>query len=99
MTFRLNNLGYNLPDLARRLGYRPLGTTDRGELNCVRPLGGDYPRFHIYLQTDRAVLIFNLHLDQKRPSYAGTAAHAGDYDSETVRGEAERIKEIIYRLN
>jgi len=40
-------------------------------------------------------LIFNLHLDQKRPIYKGAPAHAGEYDSEVVKKEAERIKQIL----
>ncbi|MBI4085455.1 MAG: hypothetical protein HY432_03060 [Candidatus Liptonbacteria bacterium] len=97
MTFRLNNLNYNLPKLAREIGYKPLRYTSEGELNCVRPLGGAYPRFHIYVKEEKGVLIFSLHLDQKKPSYEGTRAHGGDYDSDTVKDEAERIKEIIFR--
>ncbi|MBI5220329.1 MAG: hypothetical protein HY978_00640 [Candidatus Liptonbacteria bacterium] len=99
MTFRLNNLGYNLPDLARRLGYKPIATTPGGELNCVRPLSGPYPRFHVYLKADPKLLTFNIHLDQKKPSYEGATAHSGDYDSSVVQGEAERIKELIMRYS
>lgn len=98
MTFRVNDLNYNLPAFVRQFGYHAIATTERGELNCVRPLQGkDYPRFHIYLSTDKTVLTFNIHLDQKKPSYEGTVAHGGDYESETVRDEAERIKEIVYK--
>ncbi len=98
MTFRLNNLNYNIPSLMREIGYKPLKYTQEGELNCVRTLAGhDYPRFHIYLREDKNILTFNIHLDQKKPSYDGTAAHGGEYDSETVKDEVERIKEIIYR--
>jgi len=97
MTLRVNNLNYNIPDLMRRLGYKPLAYTPAGELNCVRPLGGDYPRFHIYLKADPSIIVLNLHLDQKKSSYQGTHAHGGDYDGETVREEMDRIKEIIYR--
>ena len=96
MTFKINNLNYNLPDLARRLGYRPIGYTPQNELNCVRPLGGDYPRFHIYLKEEPKVVIFNIHLDQKKPSYEGTPAHGGDYEGETVKQEVEWIKKTIY---
>jgi len=96
MTFRVNNLGYNLTDLARRLGYRPLGYTPAGELNCVRPMGAAYPRFHIYLKADPEVLTFNIHLDQKKPSYEGSHAHGGDYESDTIKDEIHRVKEIIY---
>src|SRR4051812_20761710 len=99
MTFRLNNLNYNIGALARRIGYRPLKYTAEGELNCVRPLGGDYPRFHIYLKADKEILIFNIHLDQKKPSYEGSHAHGGDYDSEVVKQEIDRIKNIIFELS
>lgn len=91
MTFRINNLDYNVPQLMRKLGYRPLDRTPAGELNCVRLLGGDYPRFHIYLRESLNVITMNIHLDQKKPSYEGAHAHAGDYDSETVREEIDRI--------
>ena len=98
MTFRINNLQYNITELVRRFGYRPLAVTEKGELNCVRPLQGqNYPRFHIYLVETPEVLTFNIHLDQKKPSYEGATAHGGDYESETVRDEVERIKEIVYR--
>ena len=98
MTFRLNNLNYNVVNLMREIGYHPLKYTEEGELNCVRTLAGhDYPRFHIYLKEDPKILTFNIHLDQKKPSYEGTAAHGGDYDSGTVRDEVERIKDIVFR--
>jgi hypothetical protein len=96
MTFRINNFGYNVTDLVRKFGYRPLRYTPAGELNCVRPLGGDYPRFHIYLKENPKAITLNLHLDQKKPSYEGTHAHGGDYDSETVRAEVDRILECLH---
>jgi hypothetical protein len=91
MTLRINNFDYNILQLMRRLGYQPLRRTADGELSCVRRLGGDYPRFHIYLKEDPKTIVINIHLDQKKPSYEGTHAHGGDYDSETIRGEADRI--------
>lgn len=98
MTFHINNLKYNLTEFVRRLGYHPIARTERGELNCVRPLQGqNYPRFHMYLVETPEVLTFNIHLDQKKPSYEGSTAHGGDYEGEVVRDEVERIKEIIYR--
>lgn len=95
MTFKLNNLNYNLPDLMRSAGYKPIGYTERNELNCVRPLGGNYPRFHAYVKEEPGVLVFNIHLDQKKPSYEGATAHSGDYESATVKEEADRIREFI----
>ncbi|MBI2075352.1 MAG: hypothetical protein HYT82_01635 [Candidatus Harrisonbacteria bacterium] len=96
MTFKILDMKENLVSMVRQLGYRPLGYTPEGELNCVRPLGADYPRLHLYIRkTLLEGYIFNLHLDQKRPSYGGETAHSGDYDGEVVQGEAARIKEII----
>lgn len=99
MVLRLNNFDYKLEEFARRIGYRPLGYTDRKELNCVRPMGAAYPRFHVYMTSDAKVVTLNLHLDQKKISYEGVTAHSGDYESETVRDEAERIKEIVFRMS
>ena len=97
MTFRFNNLNYNLTDLSRRFGYHVIAETDRGELNCVRPLQGqNYPRFHIYMSETKEIVTLNIHLDQKKPVYDGQTAHSGDYDSEVVKEEMERIKNILW---
>jgi len=95
MTFKLYKNKRNAYDVIRRLGYIPIGTTPEGEMNCVRPLGGDYPRFHIYLKEDAEIFHFTLHLDQKKPVYKGTAAHSGEYDSDVVKDEASRIRGIL----
>ena len=100
MTFRIYKHKRNMADIARRTGYKPREYTPQGELNCVRPIHGDYPRFHIYMKEDHSdgkeVLVFNLHLDQKKPSYEGATAHSGDYESDVVKEEAERIKNILF---
>ncbi len=36
----------------------------------------------------------SLHLDAKKPSYEGTAAHGGEYQGELVEKEMERIMKI-----
>jgi len=54
-----------------------------------------YPRFHLYLKIENGNLIFDLHLDQKRPIYKGTTAHSGEYSGEIVGKEAKRIKQIF----
>ncbi len=96
MVFQIqNNTRENINTVVRRLGYKPLGYTDKGELNCVRPIAGDYPRFHIYLKEDQNTIRFSLHLDQKRPSYNGSTAHSGDYDSDIVKQEAQRIQAML----
>lgn len=81
---------------ARRVGYKVLGTTDRGETNMARSISrGDYPRFHIYAKEEGENIIVNLHLDQKKPSYEGSSAHSGEYDGDLVEREAERIKKQL----
>lgn len=95
MTFKIGKIEKNILGMARDIGYKPILTTDRGEINCVRPLGRDYPRFHLYIKETPEGLIFNLHLDQRRPVYQGATAHGGDYEGAVVEQEAERIQKIL----
>ena len=94
MTFTIANSEYSIQDFMRRVGYKPIGVSPEGQLNCVRPLGADYPRFHAYVRETKTGFEFNLHLDQKRPSYEGAHAHSGEYDGETVTSERLRILEL-----
>jgi hypothetical protein len=97
MKFSIKNPKENIISLMRKVGYYFL-EQEKGDLSFVKPLErSGYPRFHIYLEIDEKIneIIFNLHLDQKRPIYRGAPAHAGEYDGELVEKEAERIKQII----
>lgn len=89
----------NITTLSRKIGYRYLGKDEKTkEINLIRPLErGGYPRFHLFLKIDaeNQELIFNLHLDQKRPIYKGAPAHAADYEGGAVEREAERIRGIL----
>ncbi len=87
----------------RKIGYHFQGEEkEKEEFIFTRPPKG-YPRFHIYLKIDDSTdspqeiknLIFNLHLDQKKPIYKGTTAHSGEYEGELVEKETERIKQIL----
>lgn len=80
----------------RHAGYGFIYDRRSGQESCVRRLGGSfYPRFHMYIEENNEQIIFNLHLDQKQPSYAGAHAHNAEYDGEAVAGEIERIKNFI----
>ena len=104
MKFVINNpKRENIYNLLRGIGYHFLDKDEKtGELNFTRPMRG-FPRFHIYLKIDGSTgsprgdedLIFNLHLDQKKPSYKGATAHSGEYDGATIEQEAERIKKEL----
>ncbi len=85
----------NIYVLMRKVGYHFQGKNEeKSEMIFLRPAKG-YPRFHIYLKVDSNNLIFNLHLDQKRPSYKGTTAHSGEYRGKIVEQEITRIKQIL----
>jgi len=90
MRFEVKNPGGSILTLLRKAGYHSLRDS------FVRPFGrSGYPRFHLYISQEKEVLVFNLHLDQKKPVYKGTSAHSGEYDSPIVLKEAERIKKTI----
>jgi len=100
MKFTLGKPKDNIVTLARALGYIPLKVFGE-EFDLVRPLSGrGYPRFHLYVGKDKIKneLLFNLHLDQKKPSYKGSSAHSGEYEGELIENEAGRIKKIIENL-
>jgi len=81
----------------RRLGYSPDRHRTQSQLSFSRRIGSyTYPRFHIYLhKDDSSELVLNLHLDMKKPSYQGMAAHSGEYSGSTVEAEAVRVKSYV----
>ena len=85
----------NLYNPMRKIGYHfQEEDKEKEEFIFVRPPRG-YPRFHLFVKFEKENLIFNLHLDQKRPIYKGAPAHAGEYEGEIVEKEAERIKQVL----
>ncbi len=99
MTFTIKNTNETVASLARRIGYRLMGI-EENEYSIVKQLDrNNYPRFHIYIKKNEEnnEFVFNLHLDQKQPSYEGSGAHAhsGEYEGEIIEREAERIKREI----
>ena len=91
-------LGMTPEQFLRRAGYGYIQDRRTGQDSFVRRLGGNfYPRFHVYPSHMGENVVFNLHLDQKRPSYAGAHAHNGEYEGELVQKEMERLKELIIK--
>ena len=86
------------PDyLLRKAGYTPHHDRKTGNSSYVRRMTADfYPRFHLYVEETDKVVTFNLHLDQKRASYSGTSAHAGEYEGTTVENEMARVKQAFH---
>lgn len=82
-----NNLNKNIINLMRKIGYYHL-PEKTSQLSFIRPLErSGYPRFHIYLNLDEKnkEIIFNLHLDQKRPVYKRAPAHSGEMIKQTLK--------------
>lgn len=91
-----NKLSMASDRFLRRAGYGYIRDRRSGQESYVRRLGvGFYPRMHIYFEEQGDKVAFNLHLDQKQPSYAGASAHNADYDGEVVAREIERLKNLI----
>lgn len=86
--------------LLRKSGYAPYHDKVTGKSSYTRKLRREfYPRFHLYvIETDK-VVTFDLHLDQKKPSYSGTSAHAGEYDGAIVENEIARLKQALHRAS
>lgn len=91
-----SQISLNPEQFLRRVGYGYIRDRRTGSESFVRRLGqGFYPRLHMYIKKDDDKIIFNLHLDQKQPSYAGVPAHNAEYDGEVVGTEIERLKGLI----
>lgn len=97
MKIIIKNIEENPASALRRCGYHFERThLETGEVSAARSFGpGGFPRFHCYAKTIQNGIEVNLHLDQKRPSYKGTSAHAGEYGGELIKQEAERIQAIL----
>jgi len=95
MRFSVKKQKDNITNLMRKVGYYLL-KEEKDESSFVRPLERTgFPRFHLYIKESNEDLIFNLHIDQKKPIYKGAPAHAGEYEGKVVETEAERIKQIL----
>ncbi len=76
-----------------RCGYAKIIDRRMGKTSFAKRIHRDfYPRFHVYIKIEGETIIFDLHLDQKRPIYEGVTAHSGEYDGEVVEREGERIR-------
>ena len=98
---KLDRLGDNPETWLRRAGYAMLPVNKDGVVSFSRRFSRDfYPRFHIYyklMQDKNGVkyVVFNLHIDQKKPGYKGVNRHNAEYDGVVVENEASRLKSYL----
>ena len=96
LTIDKNQIGMNPEQFLRRAGYGYIRDRRSGSESFVRRLGsGLYPRLHMYVEERGGQIVFNLHLDQKQPSYAGVRMHNAEHGGEVVESEVERLKQLI----
>ena len=96
ITVDKNKFNINAEQFLRRNGYAFIVDRRRGKESFVRRMGsGHYPRFHVYIKREENKIIFDLHLDQKQASYAGSHMHNAEYDGVRVEGEISRLKSLI----
>ena len=97
MRLILPKLNIAAKNFLRQCGYAEISNPHKNnEISYARSLdpGRFSPRFHIYTEETGHGMQINLHLDAKKPSYEGTAAHSGEYEGPAVEQEAGRIKQI-----
>lgn len=84
-------------ELLRKAGYYPFTDPITKEESFILRLGRDqYPRMHLYVEQEGLDWSFNLHLDQKKASYAGSSRHSGEYEGPVVEREMTRICKWIF---
>ncbi|MFA5945535.1 MAG: hypothetical protein WC802_01320 [Patescibacteria group bacterium] len=87
-----NNLVPNPLTVLRKAGYSPFRDPQTGDESFIIRLTSEfYPRFHLYVEHSGSSVSFNLHLDQKKPSYGEGHAHGGEYEGSTIEREMGRI--------
>ena len=91
-----------LPDHARNL-LRRMGYGEQrayhGQISYVRRMGGgQFPRFHAYVEDQQGGMQVNLHLDQKPHSLGSGAVHGGEYEGTLVEAEMARMAQFIQSL-
>jgi len=81
--------------LMRRCGYQPNFYNNNQSFLRKLTTSQFYPRFHLFLERKDKKICFNLHLDQKKPSYKGQKAHSGEGGGQLLNDEAERIINLL----
>lgn len=91
------NFRDNPQNFMRRAGYAVFNDPNTSRASYTKRLARDYyPRFHVYIEEDKDNRqSIDLHLDQKKSSYAGAHAHNAEYEGGRVEEEGRRLEGLI----
>lgn len=80
----------------RTAGYTPYSNRE-GDESFVRRAagGGEFPRFHVYVEESKTPMTLSIHIDQKGHTYEGSKAHSGEYFGQAIADELARISAAI----
>lgn len=82
--------------ILRRAGYSAfIDPNTKEESFVLRLTAAFYPRFHVYVDDRHDKVTFDLHLDQKQPTYGSGAMHSGEYEGPTVEREIKRLESWV----
>lgn len=95
LRFTKEQIGGNATVFIRRCGYGEYYDKRLKKVSYMKRarIQDMFPRFHVYIEERGDEIVYDLHLDQKRPSYTGTSMHAGEYEGTAVEKEAGRIRQ------
>ena len=97
--FLEKKINQNIKVLMNRVGYHQHCDRRNNKVSYIRRLGSlNYPRFHVYIDQHGERTSFNLHLDEKKPSYGVGHRHSGQYNTEFVKKELIRIQSYFSYL-
>ena len=97
MRFTIPKLSITPQYFLRKCGYIEIQNPHKDfEVSYARSLdpGRFYPRLHVYIEPAVDSTGISIHLDAKKPSYQGSSAHSGEYDSPIVKEEAIRMQNL-----
>lgn len=97
--FEREKIGNNPVTFIRRCGYGEYFDRRMRKVSYMKRarMTDMFPRFHVYVENEGDYVVFDLHLDQKRPSYGNETMHSGEYEGGAVEREAMRIKSLAQK--
>ena len=91
---QINN--FDAAEFLLRNGYARIFDRLSNKESFVRRMGSYfYPRFHVYVMQNNDGVTLDMHIDQKKTSYAGSHMHNAEYDGDLVSNEMTRLHNIV----